>query len=72
MANKGKKYGKATKPQGFAAMDKEYHRSIASKGGKKSHQLGTAHRWNSDEARQVALKELQTRQQKAKERHGKA
>jgi len=39
------------KPQGFAAMSPEKQREIASKGGKTSQSLGTAHRFTSEEAR---------------------
>lgn len=37
--------------KGFAAMTKAQQREIASKGGKASHARGTAHEWNSEEAR---------------------
>jgi len=38
------------KPRGFAAMDRAKVREIASKGGKKAHEAGTAHRFTSEEA----------------------
>lgn len=38
------------KPRGFAAMDSEQHKAIASKGGKAAHRLGVAHRFTSAEA----------------------
>lgn len=34
-------------------MDKEKQRAIASKGGKKAHALGTAHKWTSEEAKKA-------------------
>lgn len=37
--------------QGFASMDREKQRKIASKGGRAAHRKGTAHEWSSDEAR---------------------
>jgi general stress protein YciG len=37
--------------RGFAAMDRERVREIASKGGRAAHAAGTAHQFNSDEAR---------------------
>jgi general stress protein YciG len=37
--------------RGFASMSPEKKREIASKGGKAAHQLGTAHKWTSEEAR---------------------
>jgi general stress protein YciG len=42
--------------RGFAAMDQETQRSIASKGGKAAHQKGTAHQFTSDEARAAGRK----------------
>jgi len=36
--------------RGFAAMDPEKQREIASKGGKAAHAKGTAHEFNSKEA----------------------
>lgn len=44
------------KPRGFAAMDPEKVRAIASKGGKAAHELGTAHQFSSDEARNAGRK----------------
>ena len=37
--------------RGFAAMDPEKHKEIARKGGRAAHLKGTAHEWDSDEAR---------------------
>jgi uncharacterized protein len=37
--------------RGFAAMNQEKQRSIASKGGRAAHQKGTAHQFTSEEAR---------------------
>jgi general stress protein YciG len=42
--------------RGFAAMDQEKQRSIASKGGRAAHQKGTAHQFTSDEARAAGRK----------------
>lgn len=42
--------------RGFASMDREKQRVIASKGGRAAHQIGTAHEWNSDEARAAGRK----------------
>ena len=39
--------------RGFAAMDEEEVRRIASKGGRAAHERGTAHEWNSEEAREA-------------------
>ncbi len=42
--------------RGFAAMDPALVREIASKGGKAAHAAGTAHEFNSEEARQAGRK----------------
>jgi uncharacterized protein len=36
--------------RGFASMDEEKQREIASKGGRAAHAKGTAHEWTSHEA----------------------
>ncbi len=35
------------KPRGFAAMDPDTQREIASKGGRAAHAKGTAHEWTA-------------------------
>lgn len=42
--------------RGFAAMDRDRVREIASKGGKAAHAAGTAHQFSSDEARVAGKK----------------
>lgn len=42
--------------RGFASMDREKQKQIASKGGRAAHQKGTAHEWSSAEARQAGRK----------------
>lgn len=42
--------------RGFAAMDREKVREIASKGGKAAHVQGTAHQFTSEEARAAGKK----------------
>ena len=42
--------------RGFASMDRQRQRQIASKGGKAAHESGTAHEWSSDEAREAGKK----------------
>ena len=42
--------------RGFASMDREKQREIASKGGKAAHQKGTAHEWTREEARAAGRK----------------
>lgn len=45
-----------TSNRGFASMDRERQREIASKGGRAAHQKGTAHEFTSEEARQAGRK----------------
>ena len=42
--------------RGFAGMDQERQRQISSQGGKAAHQKGTAHEFDSEEAREAGRK----------------
>ena len=42
--------------RGFAGMDPERQRQISSQGGKAAHQKGTAHEFDSNEAREAGRK----------------
>lgn len=42
--------------RGFASMDPARQREIASLGGRRAHQLGTAHRFTTEEARAAGRK----------------
>src|SRR5215469_3369440 len=42
--------------RGFASMDKEKQRNIASKGGRAAHEKGTAHEFTPEEARVAGRK----------------
>src|SRR6476660_3736499 len=42
--------------RGFAAMDRDKQKEIASKGGKAAHAKGTAHEFDSSEAREAGRK----------------
>lgn len=42
--------------RGFASMDRERQRQIASQGGKAAHRDGTAHQFTSEEARAAGRK----------------
>lgn len=44
------------RPRGFASMDPERQRQIASQGGRAAHQQGTAHEFDSEEARLAGRK----------------
>jgi uncharacterized protein len=42
--------------RGFASMDPDLQKEIASKGGQAAHQQGVAHEFNSEEAREAGRK----------------
>jgi len=42
--------------RGFAGMDEDRQREIASRGGKAAHEKGTAHEFTSEEAREAGRK----------------
>ncbi|AFZ66175.1 KGG domain-containing protein [Deinococcus peraridilitoris] len=42
--------------RGFAGMDEEKQREIASEGGKAAHESGNAHEFTSEEAREAGRK----------------
>ncbi|MEI6950169.1 KGG domain-containing protein [Paraflavisolibacter sp. H34] len=42
--------------RGFASMDPQRQREIASEGGRAAHQQGVAHEWTSEEAREAGRK----------------
>lgn len=46
----------AKSDRGFASMLPEKQREIAALGGKAAHAQGTAHQWNSEEAREAGRK----------------
>lgn len=47
---RGQSSGGGTKKRGFASMDPEQQKAIASKGGKAAHAKGTAHEFSHEEA----------------------
>ena len=49
----GGKGNQGTSSRGFASMDPERQRAIASEGGKAAHEKGTAHEFTSEEARRA-------------------
>ena len=53
-ASTGRSTGRSNR--GFASMDRERQREIASKGGRAAHRKGTAHQWSADEAREAGRK----------------
>ncbi|QDD63186.1 general stress protein [Herbaspirillum seropedicae] len=46
----------STSNRGFASMDENKQREIASQGGKAAHEKGTAHEFSSEEAREAGRK----------------
>src|SRR5947209_17268512 len=48
--------GGNTENRGFASMDDDKQREIASKGGKAAHDKGTAHEFTPEEAREAGRK----------------
>lgn len=61
MNNNSQNHGNNTSRRGFASMDPEMQRKIASKGGKMSHARGTAHEFTSEEAKMAGRKGGQSR-----------
>ena len=53
--NQGNQRGDTSK-RGFASMDPERQREIASEGGKAAHEKGTAHEFTPEEAREAGSK----------------
>src|SRR4051812_2651537 len=47
---------KGTSRRGFASMDPNRQKEIASKGGRAAQAKGTAHEWSADEAREAGRK----------------
>ena len=57
--NQSVKQGRSNR--GFASMDPQRQREIASAGGKAAHEKGTAHEFTSEEAREAGRKGGQAR-----------
>lgn len=49
--------------KGFASMDEDRRREIASEGGKAAHESGNAHEFDSEEAREAGRKGGQKRRE---------
>lgn len=54
--NQGRSGNQGTNERGFAAMDPQEQRDIASKGGRAAHESGNAHEFTSQEAREAGRK----------------
>ncbi|MCC7091204.1 MAG: hypothetical protein IT524_04460 [Nitrosomonas sp.] len=59
------KSNQGTSNRGFASMDEDKQREIASKGGRAAHAKGTAHEFDSEEAREAGHKGSQSRSHSA-------
>ena len=56
MANQNNNNRGGGEGRGFAGMDEEKQRKIASEGGRAAHEKGTAHEFSSEEAREAGRK----------------
>jgi uncharacterized protein len=56
MLEENQNQGGGSSNRGFASMDEDKQREIASKGGKAAHEKGTAHEFTSEEAREAGRK----------------
>ncbi|HSW15742.1 MAG TPA: KGG domain-containing protein [Ramlibacter sp.] len=56
--------------RGFASMDPQRQREIASQGGRAAHEKGTAHEFSSEEAREAGRKGGQARSQNNRAKAG--
>ena len=63
-SNQGGKTGQS-KGRGFASMDKDRQREIASEGGRAAHQSGNAHEFTSEEARRAGQQSHRSKSSKA-------
>lgn len=68
--NTEKGSGKGTSNRGFASMDPERQREIASEGGRAAHASGNAHEFTSEEAREAGRKGGESRSRNAANRAG--
>ena len=55
-AGRGTSGGGRRSTRGFASMDPQRQKEIASKGGRAAHRKGTAHQWSVEEARVAGRK----------------
>jgi uncharacterized protein len=61
--NEGNQGSSGKSNRGFASMDPQRQREIASEGGRAAHEKGTAHEFTSEEAREAGRKGGQARSQ---------
>jgi hypothetical protein len=58
----------AERGKGFQSMTPEQRRALASKAGKKAHEMGRAHKWTSEEAGEAARKGVAVREERKRQR----
>ena len=63
---------KGSSNRGFASMDPQRQREIASEGGRAAHEKGTAHEFTPEEAREAGRKGGQARSQSNRANRGNA
>lgn len=63
--NQGGRNQGDTSNRGFASMDDDKQRAIAAEGGRAAHEQGTAHEFDSEEAREAGRKGGEVRAQNA-------
>lgn len=56
MRNQDNRSGRGSSNRGFASMDPQKQREIASAGGRAAHKQGVAHEWSTEEAREAGRK----------------
>ena len=70
-SNQGGNQGQS-KGRGFASMDKDRQREIASEGGRAAHQSGNAHEFTSEEARRAGQQSHRSKSSKVTNGSGDA
>jgi uncharacterized protein len=66
--NQGTQSSSGKSNRGFASMDPQRQREIASEGGRAAHEKGTAHEFTSEEAREAGRKGGQARSESNRNR----
>lgn len=54
--NQDNRSSRSSSSRGFASMDPQKQREIASAGGRAAHRQGVAHEWSTEEAREAGRK----------------
>lgn len=67
--NQGNESSNRKSNRGFASMDPQRQREIASEGGRAAHEKGTAHEFTSEEAREAGRKGGQARSESNRARN---